>query len=101
VVIGTSPLRAGVSMSMFETGVAARSGARADPIEHLLVRGGTGKWVTWCGGGPAIEGFVSIRRRRCPKCVALARADLVELEVPDDEESDLDWFLGREVVRNT
>lgn len=83
-------------MSMFETGVAKRSGSRADPPEHLVVIV-NGDWVTWCGGGPAIRGFVSMTRRRCPKCTALARQDIEENCEPD-EESEFDWFLGRTAV---
>lgn len=83
-------------MGMFETGVAKRSDTRIDPIEHIVVRVG-GDWRTWCGGGPAVEGFVSVTRRRCPRCLALARADLKEMDVGDDEESEFDWYLEREV----
>jgi hypothetical protein len=82
---------------VFETGVSIKSGARPDPPEHLLVYGGTG-WVTWCGGGGAIKGFVTISRRRCSKCVALARQDLAENCEPD-ESSDFDWYLGRTIKR--
>lgn len=81
-------------MGMFETGVAARSGTRIDPIEHIVVRV-SGDWKTWCGGGPAVQGFVSVTRRRCPKCIALAKADLLELGVAEDEPSEFDWFLKR------
>lgn len=91
--------RAGSDVSMFETGVACRSGARANPIEHLLVYVGN-RWVTWCGGGPAIKGFVSVTRRRCPKCRTLAIEDLVDGGVEPDESSEFDWFLGRRLPRD-
>lgn len=79
---------------MFETGVSSRSGTRPNPPLHIVVRVGN-DWKTWCGGGPAIKGFVTVTGRRCPKCVALAKADLTELEVGEDEASEFDWYLGR------
>jgi len=84
-------------MGMFETGAARRSAAQPDPIEHLLVRVGS-EWRTWCWGSPAVRGFVSLTRRRCPRCMALARADLKENGAPD-EPSEFDWYLGRRVVK--
>lgn len=80
---------------MFETGVAKRASSHIDRIEHVVVRMGHDDWRTWCGGGPAVEDQVSVTRRRCPRCLALARHDLVELQVADDEASEFDWYLGR------
>lgn len=80
-------------MSMFSTGVAARSGSRTNPPLHVVVID-RGRWVTWCGGGPALEGVVTVTGRRCPRCTALARADVAE-NCERGEESEFDWYLGR------
>lgn len=79
---------------MFTEGTAAHSRYRADPILHLCVRRGI-RLVTWCGGGYAYEEN-TVSQRRCRKCLALARED-VESAAPD-EETDLDWYLGRTVT---
>lgn len=84
-------------MGMFEVGVAKRSGAHIDPPLHLLVSNREG-YATWCGGGPA---FVAntVTQRRCVKCLALAREDLVDNPVEPHEPSDLDWFVQRTPVK--
>lgn len=78
---------------MFETGIATHSKHQIDPILHLLVIY-DGSYRTWCGGGPA-QRENTVTQRRCPKCLALARGDIVDVEL--DEATDLDWYLGREV----
>jgi hypothetical protein len=85
-------------VSMFNTGTAVHSKYRPDPLLHLLVQGPRqGTWVTWCGGGWAlVENTPS--QRRCRKCTILARQDLVGNKTQDNEVTDLDWFLQREVT---
>lgn len=78
---------------MFQTGTANYSKHRPDPPLHLIVQGGAG-WVTWCGGGSA-ERANTATQRRCPRCLALARADLTASSPESDEASDLDWYVGR------
>jgi hypothetical protein len=78
---------------MFETGIATHSKYRMDPVLHLIVR--SPEWVTWCGGGLA-QRESTVTQRRCKRCLALARRDITENDVSDDEASDLDWYLGRQ-----
>lgn len=85
-------------MSMFETGTAVRSKHNPDPILHLIVRGADG-WQTWCGGGAALNEN-TVTHRRCSRCLALARADLVANGIEENEESDLDWYLQRRPRRD-
>jgi hypothetical protein len=78
---------------MFDTGIARHSMHHMDPVLHLLVRDGS-EWATWCGGGRAqVENTVT--QRRCRRCLALARADLIENGVAPSDRSDLDWYLRR------
>ncbi len=81
----------------FETGIARHSMHRIDPVEHLITRNGQ-EFRTWCGGGLAMES-TSITRRRCRRCLALARRDLIENDVALNEPSDLDWYIGRTAER--
>ena len=85
-------------MSMFAVGIAKHSMHSKDPILHILVNssGDFRKWNTWCGGGPAsIEN--TLTQRRCTKCLVLARNDLLENKVKDNEPSELDWYLMRQL----
>lgn len=81
----------------YETGVAKRSLGRPDPVLHLVVVNGPGQENLWCSGGPGVAKINTLTQRRCPGCLALAREYLVEYEVDDDEATDLDWYLQRQV----
>lgn len=82
---------------MFETGIAVRSKHHIDPVLHVIVVQGS-DYRTWCGGGKALREN-TVTQRRCPRCLALARQDLIESEVEPGDESDLDWYLGRTPTR--
>lgn len=78
----------------YTTGVARRSLGQPDPVLHLTVVV-AGQDTLWCTGGAAVAGINTMRHRRCPRCLALARRDLVENEVEPNEPTALDWFLQR------
>lgn len=82
---------------MFANGISARSQCRADPVLHVIVRDGNG-WGLWCSGAKALYEN-TLTGRRCPTCMALARADLRENGVAPDERSGFDWYLGRTPTR--
>jgi len=59
-------------------GTATRSRHHGDPPLHILSNDGCGP-VTWCGGGKA-HAENTPTRRRCPRCVRLARDMWDDLE---------------------
>jgi hypothetical protein len=61
----------------FHWGVSLRGAFQPNPPLHVVHREGN-EWKTWCGGGGAHEGMRNVTGRKCPRCMALLRADFVE-----------------------
>jgi hypothetical protein len=78
---------------MFELGIARSSRHRRSPLMHLLVPVG-GVWHMWCSSGSGLREN-PLGQRRCPRCAALARQDLVANLVQPDDATNFDWYLGR------